>query len=168
MRVSDVSQKNSEAQFVIITCLFSGINAQVSYRLVPNNSGGSSGDNEFFHINANDGTLVLSRSLDRETQSHHHLLVMASDEGNPSLSSTAHIWIRGALLFTYCCKLIMAHSLKQTFDAFQWRTLTTTRLALNSARTVACSVKTSNEASSSRWSRPPIPTFRIRRSLFIR
>jgi protocadherin Fat 1/2/3 len=50
---------------------------------------------EFFHINPEDGTLILVRSLDRETQSLHHLLVMASDQGNPSLSSTAHIWIRG-------------------------------------------------------------------------
>jgi hypothetical protein len=30
------------------------------------------------HINPEDGTLILVRSLDRETQSLHHLLVMAS------------------------------------------------------------------------------------------
>lgn len=78
-----------------------GINAQVVYRLLPDTVGGQDGPAvtaapaEFFHINPEDGTLILVRSLDRETQSQHHLLVMASDQGSPSLSSTAHIWIRG-------------------------------------------------------------------------
>lgn len=81
-----------------------GINAQVVYRLLPDTNGGqdasvavSAASADFFHINPEDGTLILVRSLDRETQSLHHLLVMASDQGNPSLSSTAHIWIRGLL-----------------------------------------------------------------------
>ncbi|XP_046644672.1 fat-like cadherin-related tumor suppressor homolog isoform X5 [Daphnia pulicaria] len=81
--------------------LDSGINAQVVYRLLAETNGGqdaavavSAASAEFFHINPEDGTLILVRSLDRETQSLHHLLVMASDQGNPSLSSTAHIWIR--------------------------------------------------------------------------
>ncbi|XP_045031201.1 fat-like cadherin-related tumor suppressor homolog isoform X3 [Daphnia magna] len=80
--------------------LDSGTNAEVVYRLLPDTNGGqdtvsvAAASAEFFHINPEDGTLILARSLDRETQSLHHLLVMASDQGNPSLSSTAHIWIR--------------------------------------------------------------------------
>jgi len=70
-----------------------GENAEVIYRLLPDALAGAG--SEFFQINAKDGTLVLSRSLDRETLAQHHLLVMASDQGIPSLSSTAHIWIRG-------------------------------------------------------------------------
>lgn len=77
-------------------CIIAGVNGQVSYRLLPDAiAGSSSAGSEFFQINSKDGTVVLARSLDRETQSQHHLLVMASDQGNPSLSSTAHIWIRG-------------------------------------------------------------------------
>lgn len=76
---------------------FLGVNAQVSYRLLPDALGGSEAGSDFFQVNSKDGTVVLARSLDRETQSHHHLLVVASDAGNPSLSSTAHIWVKGKL-----------------------------------------------------------------------
>ena len=70
------------------------MNGLVSYHLLPD-SGASDSDADFFEINPEDGTIILTRSLDRENQAKHHLLVMASDQGNPSLSSTAHIWIRG-------------------------------------------------------------------------
>ena len=68
----------------------SNLNAQVTYRLLAES--GSGGD--FFSINSEQGSILLTRSLDREMQSQHHLLVMASDRGTPSLTSTAHIWIR--------------------------------------------------------------------------
>ena len=73
--------------------ILSEMNGLVTYDLLWDASGDSGA--EFFAIGAEDGTIVLTRSLDRETQSQHHLLVMASDRGNPPLSSTAHIWIRG-------------------------------------------------------------------------
>ena len=78
----------------------SGSNAEVTYRLLADagqtsiGSSQSPGSIDFFQMDAQEGTIVLARSLDREVQSHHHLLVMASDRGSPSLTSTAHIWIR--------------------------------------------------------------------------
>lgn len=69
------------------------MNGLVSYHLIPDSA--SDSDTDFFQISPEDGTIILTRSLDRESQAKHHLLVMASDQGNPSLSSTAHIWIRG-------------------------------------------------------------------------
>ena len=72
------------------------MNGKVIYRLLPDPTGSASSGSEYFQIDPEDGTVVLARSLDRETQSQHHLLVMAADEGTPSLSSTAHIWIQGS------------------------------------------------------------------------
>ena len=74
---------------------FPEMNGLVSYHLIPDSA--SDSDTDFFQISPEDGTIILTRSLDRESQAKHHLLVMASDQGNPSLSSTAHIWIRGWL-----------------------------------------------------------------------
>ncbi len=98
-----VKVKLCRANLTAVSSVWLGINAQVVYRLLPDTNGGQDGPAvatapaEFFHMNPEDGTLILVRSLDRETQSQHHLLVMASDQGSPSLSSTAHIWIRGLL-----------------------------------------------------------------------
>lgn len=50
---------------------------------------------QFFHINSEDGSIFLMSPLDHETQRVHHITVVASDLGVPSLSSTAHIWIKG-------------------------------------------------------------------------
>ena len=82
--------------FFFFCFFFLEMNGLVSYHLL-SDSAASEPDTDFFQINAEDGTIVLTRSLDRENQAKHHLLVMASDQGNPSLSSTAHIWIRGWL-----------------------------------------------------------------------
>lgn len=73
----------------------SGINAKIRYRLLPDpTSTGPSSD--LFQIHPEDGIIILARHLDRETQAQLHVSVMATDLGNPSLSSIAHIWIRGS------------------------------------------------------------------------
>ena len=85
----------------LLCVLITGANADIRYRLLTD-AAPSSG--EFFQISPEDGTIILARSLDRETQSAHHVSVMAADRGNPSLSSTAHIWIQGdifALCFSF-------------------------------------------------------------------
>nr|XP_022919754.1 fat-like cadherin-related tumor suppressor homolog isoform X3 [Onthophagus taurus] len=47
----------------------------------------------YFHIDEHDGTIYLKQSLDHEKSSSHHFVVVAADQGNPSLSSTAHVWL---------------------------------------------------------------------------
>lgn len=55
-------------------------------------------DPDYFHIDSDDGSIYLKQSLDHETQTLHHLVVIATDEGVPSLSSSVHVWITGKWL----------------------------------------------------------------------
>ncbi|KAJ8667841.1 hypothetical protein QAD02_009504, partial [Eretmocerus hayati] len=48
---------------------------------------------DLFHVDPDEGIIYLKRSLDHETAPAHHLTVVASDRGQPSLSSTAHVWV---------------------------------------------------------------------------
>ncbi|KAL1459777.1 hypothetical protein WDU94_011731, partial [Cyamophila willieti] len=64
----------------------SGINSLIRYSL-----GNSSA--ELFHIDAEDGAIYIKRSLDHEIQSLHHITVIATDQGTPSLSSLTHVWL---------------------------------------------------------------------------
>ncbi|XP_037908128.1 fat-like cadherin-related tumor suppressor homolog isoform X10 [Hermetia illucens] len=66
-----------------------GENALITYT-IQTDSGNTS---EYFHMDANDGVLYLKKGLDHETQSVHHFTLVATDQGQPSLSSTAHIWV---------------------------------------------------------------------------
>lgn len=54
---------------------------------------------DYFHIDPDDGSILLKRSLDHETRSHHHFIVIATDDGLPTLSSSAHIWLKGLTRF---------------------------------------------------------------------
>ncbi|XP_046394541.1 fat-like cadherin-related tumor suppressor homolog isoform X2 [Ischnura elegans] len=66
-----------------------GVNQNVRY-VIQHNSSNSS---DYFHIDPEDGTIYLKRSLDHELHSSHHFTVQAFDGGIPTLSSTAHVWI---------------------------------------------------------------------------
>jgi protocadherin Fat 1/2/3 len=66
-----------------------GLNQKVTYRIEVDGSNSSN----YFHIDADDGSIYLKRSLDHEAASAHHLLVVASDSGQPRLSTTAHVWV---------------------------------------------------------------------------
>lgn len=48
---------------------------------------------DLFHIDPDEGVVLLKRSLDHESHRSHHFTVMATDLGVPSLSSTAHVWV---------------------------------------------------------------------------
>ncbi|CRK90602.1 CLUMA_CG004304, isoform A [Clunio marinus] len=65
-----------------------GINSEITYSIQTDNNKNSS---EFFHIDENEGTVYLKKSLDHETLQHHHFTIRASDKGSPVLSSTAHV-----------------------------------------------------------------------------
>lgn len=55
----------------------------------------ASNSSEYFHIDPEDGSVYLKRSLDHELHDSHHFTVVAIDAGVPSLSSTAHVWVTG-------------------------------------------------------------------------
>lgn len=55
----------------------------------------NSNSSEYFHIDPEDGSIYLKRSLDHELHDSHHFTVVAVDAGIPSLSSTAHVWVTG-------------------------------------------------------------------------
>ncbi|XP_068083906.1 fat-like cadherin-related tumor suppressor homolog [Anabrus simplex] len=66
-----------------------GINQKVRYEIQSDTSSSS----ENFHIDPEDGSIYLKRSLDHEVHDGHHFTVVAKDAGVPSLSSTAHVWV---------------------------------------------------------------------------
>lgn len=68
-----------------------GINQKVRYEIKTDSSNSS----EYFHIDPEDGSIYLKRSLDHELHDSHHFTVVAIDAGVPSLSSTAHVWVTG-------------------------------------------------------------------------
>lgn len=68
-----------------------GINQNVRYEIQTDSSNSS----EYFHIDPEDGSIYLKRSLDHELHDSHHFTVVAIDGGVPSLSSTAHVWVTG-------------------------------------------------------------------------
>lgn len=62
----------------------SGENARLTYRL--------EGDGlEQFAIGEESGVLTLAQALDRESTPEYHLLVIATDHGEPPLSATATV-----------------------------------------------------------------------------
>ena len=48
---------------------------------------------DHFHIDAADGTIYLKKSLDHETQTRHHFMVVAQDKGLPVLMTKTHVWV---------------------------------------------------------------------------
>lgn len=72
-----------------------GINQQISYSIEKDNSNAT----DYFYIDEDDGTIYLKQSLDHEEMHSHHFIVVATDKGVPSLSSTTHVWLTGKSLF---------------------------------------------------------------------
>lgn len=74
-----------------------GNNQKIMYSIQKDNNNAT----DYFYIDENDGTVYLKQSLDHEESSSHHFVVVATDQGVPSLSSTAHIWLTGKLFDFY-------------------------------------------------------------------
>lgn len=68
-----------------------GMNKKIVYSIQKDRDNSS----EFFYIDENEGTVYLKQSLDHEEATSHHFVVVATDQGAPSLSSTAHVWLTG-------------------------------------------------------------------------
>lgn len=74
-----------------------GINQMVTYGIQTDNKNSS----EYFQMDPSEGVIYLKKSLDHEQLAAHHFTVIAIDKGVPSLSSTAHVWVKGSYsLFT--------------------------------------------------------------------
>nr|XP_018896045.1 PREDICTED: fat-like cadherin-related tumor suppressor homolog isoform X2 [Bemisia tabaci] len=71
-----------------------GDNKLIRYSIQKDNSNPKADSNiDYFHVNPEDGSIFLKKSLDHETHSSHHIIIVASDNGTPSLSTTAHVWL---------------------------------------------------------------------------
>lgn len=60
------------------------MNAEITYTIQTDSKNSS----EFFYIDENEGTIYLKKSLDHETQQHHHFTIKVIDKGSPALSSS--------------------------------------------------------------------------------
>lgn len=69
-----------------------GINQMVTYGIQTDNKNSS----EYFQMDPSEGVIYLKKSLDHEQLAAHHFTVIAIDKGAPSLSSTAHVWVKGS------------------------------------------------------------------------
>lgn len=83
-----------------------GINQKILYSIQGDKANNAT---DYFYIDENDGTVYLKQSLDHETSSSHHFVVVATDQGMPTLSTTAHVWLTGSLILipnfiVYCSK----------------------------------------------------------------
>lgn len=65
----------------------SGVNRRIEYRFL------NSGDADHFRIVPEFGIITLALPLDRETKSAYSVVVMAQDQGEPRLSSTATVLV---------------------------------------------------------------------------
>lgn len=66
----------------------------MKYRIQNDNNNSS----DYFHIDADDGSIYLKQALDHEVSESHHFIVVATDMGVPRLSTTAHVWVSGTIL----------------------------------------------------------------------
>lgn len=69
-----------------------GVNQMVTYAIQTDNKNSS----EYFQMDPAEGVIYLKKSLDHEQLAAHHFTVIAIDKGVPSLSSTAHVWVKGS------------------------------------------------------------------------
>ncbi|XP_065170403.1 fat-like cadherin-related tumor suppressor homolog isoform X3 [Atheta coriaria] len=67
-----------------------GINQKITYSIKKDLQNST----DIFHIDPTEGTVFLKQSLDHETAHSHHFVVVATDHGVPSLSSTSHVWLQ--------------------------------------------------------------------------
>ncbi|KAJ8970950.1 hypothetical protein NQ317_014058 [Molorchus minor] len=68
-----------------------GTNQKIIYSIQKDNNNAT----EYFYIDENEGTVYLKQSLDHEEASSHHFIIVATDQGVPSLSTTTHVWLSG-------------------------------------------------------------------------
>lgn len=68
-----------------------GINQKIIYSLQKDDNNAT----DLFYIDEIEGIIYLKQSLDHELATSHHFIVVATDQGAPTLSTTAHVWLSG-------------------------------------------------------------------------
>lgn len=89
--ITEATQIGSSILTVIAYDNDTGINQQIIYSIEKDSSNAT----DYFYIDENEGTVYLKQFLDHEEMHSHHFVVVATDKGVPSLSSTAHVWLTG-------------------------------------------------------------------------
>lgn len=74
---------------LLIQCVLcvTGLNGLVVYSITPQLGA--------VRVDPSDGSLFLNYPLDRELNSTYHLVLTASDNGLPKLSTSANVWLHG-------------------------------------------------------------------------
>ncbi|XP_030767379.1 fat-like cadherin-related tumor suppressor homolog isoform X3 [Sitophilus oryzae] len=68
-----------------------GINQKIAYSIQKDSNNNAT---DYFYIDDLEGKIYFKQSLDHEMSSEYHFVVVATDQGAPSLNSTAHVWIK--------------------------------------------------------------------------
>ncbi|XP_076316217.1 fat-like cadherin-related tumor suppressor homolog isoform X4 [Tachypleus tridentatus] len=84
--ISEATPFGTSVLKVYATDRDTGPNQDIQYSILGNGTA-------YFHIDPTEGIVFIKHSLDHETQPMHHFVVMATDGGSPSLSSTANVWV---------------------------------------------------------------------------
>ncbi|XP_055296378.1 protein dachsous [Sitodiplosis mosellana] len=83
--VDENARRNTVVGVVSASDIDLGINAELKYNLIP--------DNSSFHVNPNTGEIITRETLDREQHASYDFVVEARDQGTPSRSSRAQVRI---------------------------------------------------------------------------
>ncbi|CAH0554100.1 unnamed protein product, partial [Brassicogethes aeneus] len=88
--VSEAAQFGTPLLTVMAYDNDTGINAKVVYSIQKDDGNAT----DLFYIDEVEGVVYLKQTLDHEEASSHHFIVVATDQGVPSLNSTAHVWVQ--------------------------------------------------------------------------
>ncbi|XP_076257504.1 FAT atypical cadherin kugelei isoform X3 [Rhynchophorus ferrugineus] len=89
--ISEAAQFGTHVLTVYATDKDTGINQKISYSIQKDINNNAS---DYFYIDDVEGKIYFKQSLDHEISSEYHFIVVATDQGAPSLNSTAHVWIK--------------------------------------------------------------------------
>ncbi|KAJ8918141.1 hypothetical protein NQ315_011598 [Exocentrus adspersus] len=87
--ISEAAQFGTAVLTVLAHDNDTGTNQKVVYSIQKDENNAT----DYFYIDEDEGTIYLKQSLDHEEASSHHFIVVATDRGVPSLSTTAHVWL---------------------------------------------------------------------------
>ncbi|XP_019772654.2 fat-like cadherin-related tumor suppressor homolog isoform X8 [Dendroctonus ponderosae] len=88
--VSEAAQFGSHVLTVVAHDNDTGINQDITYSIQKDKDNNAT---DYFYIDKLEGKIFLKQSLDHEMASEHHFEVIATDQGVPSLNTTAHVWV---------------------------------------------------------------------------
>ncbi|KAG5872822.1 hypothetical protein JTB14_018053 [Gonioctena quinquepunctata] len=88
--ISESAQLGSLLLTVIAVDKDTGTNGKIVYSIQKDYYNAT----DHFHIDELNGGIFLKSYLDHERMNMHHLTIVATDQGVPSISSTCHVWLK--------------------------------------------------------------------------